>query len=96
MACIRDRVDFAALALLRLHVAQVFEHLERRVEHHRAGGVTAAEAFFQGADELIAMTRLLSQEPQDDELELSLGKGAPVLTPPRCPRTLASTSLALV
>src|SRR5919199_5169697 len=63
-------VDLFALLLAGADVAEVLEHLQGRV--HRAGArpVVAAHAVLEGADDVVAVARLVLEQLQDDVLEV--------------------------
>ena len=68
---IGDAVDLATLLLLSADIAHVFEHLQRRIDGTRARAVEAAEAVLQGADQLVAVRRLVLEQVEDDVLEIA-------------------------
>src|SRR5207302_64790 len=82
-ALVGDRVHLTALVLGHGHAAHVLEHLERGVEHARAGRVATAEALLDATDELVAVAGLLLKEVQDHVLEVALLEHA--LAPPLAP-----------
>src|SRR5207249_3446462 len=66
------------------HIAQFFQQRQGRVDHSRAGAVSAADLLLDGLDNLVAMARLFGDELQDHELQVALiedpFRAAPLVT----------------
>src|SRR5438067_2576502 len=84
-----DGVDLLALLLARADIAEVLEHLQRGVHRARAGTVVAAHAVLEGADDVVAVARLVLEQLEDDVLEVAAteqslawtAEAAPAATP---------------
>src|SRR5665213_2608244 len=67
----RHMVDLLAVRLDHLHVALVLEELQRWVDGARRWRVQSAELLLERANHFVAVTRLLVEQAQDDELHLA-------------------------
>jgi hypothetical protein len=70
-ALIGDRVDLLALLLRRGDVAEVLQHLQRRVDRARARPVVTAHAIFEGADDVVSVARLVLEQLEDDDPQVA-------------------------
>ena len=66
-----DRVDLLAFLLARGDVAEVLEHLQRRVDRARAGPVVAAHAVFECTNDVVTVAGLVLEQIEDDVLEVT-------------------------
>src|SRR5206468_3116974 len=67
----RHMVDLLAVGLDHAHVALVLEQLQRGVHGARRRAVQSAELLLERADHFVAVSRLLVEQAQDDELHLA-------------------------
>src|SRR5436305_9066830 len=72
LAGIGDCVELlGTLSLLLLDQAHILEHDQRRIDDAGARGIGAAGALLDVADQVIAVTRLLLDQLEQDEPELA-------------------------
>src|SRR5206468_429970 len=66
-----NRIDLLALLLAGGDIAQILEHLQRRVDRAGARAVAPAHALFEGADDVVAVARLVLEQVEDDVLQVA-------------------------
>src|SRR5689334_1995082 len=66
-----DAIDLAPIFLDRADIAHVLEHLQGRVDGARTRGIEAAEALFQGLDQLVAVGWLVLELVENDVFEIA-------------------------
>src|SRR5260370_16998145 len=66
-----DAVDLAPVLLHRGDIAHILEHLQRRVDRARAGGIEATKALLERLDQLVPVGRLVLELVEDDVLEIA-------------------------
>src|SRR4030095_1085985 len=84
-----DAVDLAAVFVCASDVSLVFEQLQGRVERAGGRGVAHPEFLLQRLDDLIAVSWLFTDQPEDDELHLP---GLEHLLAPPTPSVVPTTA----
>src|SRR5262249_28339213 len=86
LAGLSERIDLAALDLLRRDQPLVLEQLERGVDRAGAGGPTAAGALLELLNHLVAMHGPIGEQREDSAADVAsanpMATSAPHLVPP--------------
>ena len=68
---IGDGVHLLAFLLRRGDVAKVLQHLQRRIHRAWAGAIEAARLLLEGANDVVAVARLILEQLQNDVLQVA-------------------------